>query len=418
MKVWYVFSQFPAPSETFAGTDVRVLRRLGVDVRAVNLRPSHPRAAELLQEWDLADLEVDAVRPGKLATGLAVMAWRPAALAWLMATILRDNWRQPVHVLKSLLALPRVFQLHRALAADPPDVVHLFWGHYASLLGLLVRHTCPEVGVTVFLGAYDLRTRYATSTTLARAAHAVFTHARANLPLLVEAGVPADKVQVVWRGVDFARLLAPGVARRPFRIATAGRLTPEKGMAEVVEAFARIQTDWPEASLCVMGEGPQRAALERRVQERGLRGVEFTGHLAHSEVFRRLAEAEVFLFLSREEHLPNAVKEAMAAGCACVVSRTWGIEELVQDGETGCVVAVGDVVGAAAAVGRLWREPAWRARLVARARAHLERHFDAARSMRRYVEVWESYLRGQGQDRPAAFPHGRGIEVTAQGRLS
>lgn len=373
-------------------------------MRAVNLRPSHPRATELLREWDLADLEVDAVSPGKLAAGLAAMALRPGWLAALVATILRDNWRQPVHVFKSLLALPRVFQLRRALAADPPDVLHLFWGHYASLLGLLVRRTCPEVVVTVFLGAYDLRTRYATSTTLARVAHAVFTHARANLPLLTGAGVPADKVQVVWRGVDFARLQAPGVARQPFRIATAGRLTPEKGMAEVVEAFARVQTNWPEASLCVMGDGPQRAALDRRVREQGLQGVEFTGHLAHGEVFRRLAEAEVFLFLSRQECLPNAVKEAMAAGCACVVSRTWGIEELVQDGESGCVVAEGDVAGAAAAVGRLWREPAWRARLVARARAHLERYFDAARSMRRYVEVWESCRRVQRRGRSAGLP--------------
>lgn len=387
-------------------------------MRAVNLRPNHPRAAELLREWDLADLEVDAVRPGKLAAGLAAMARHPAALAWLMATILMDNWRQPVHVFKSLLALPRVFQLRRALAADPPEVVHLFWGHYASLLGLLLRRTCPEVVVTVFLGAYDLRTRYATSTTLARVAHAVFTHARANLPLLTGAGIPAAKVEVVWRGVDFQRLQAPGVARRPFRIATAGRLTPEKGMAEVVEAFARIQADWPEASLCVMGEGPQRAALERQVREQGLQGVEFTGHLAHGEVFRRLAEAEVFLFLSRQESLPNAVKEAMAAGCACVVSRTWGIEELVQDGETGCVVAVGDVAGAAAAVGRLWREPAWRARLVARARAHLERHFDAVRNMRRYVQVWESCRQGQRRGGPTASPIGRGAEATARGRLA
>lgn len=404
MKVWYVFSQFPTPSETFAGTDVRVLRGLGVQVRAVNLRPSHPRAPQLLREWGLEGLEVDAVTPGKLLAGMGRMLCRPGLLIRLLGVIVRDNWRHPVQVGKSLLALPRVFQLLHALAAEPPEVLHLFWGHYTALLGLLVRWTQPRVVVTVFLGAYDLRTRYATSATLARQAHAVFTHARANVPLLVRQGVPADKVTVIWRGVDFARLQAPDVKRQPFRIATAGRLIPEKGMVEMVETFARVQAAWPEASLCVMGDGPLRASLERRVRERGLRRVEFTGHLPHTEIFLRLAAAEVFLFLSHEEHLPNAVKEAMAAGCACVVTRTTGIEELVQDGETGSVVEVGDVAGAAAAVDRLFRAPDLRERLVRRARAHLEAHFDARRNMARYVEVWEQCRAARDQRRDVVQP--------------
>ena len=404
VKVWYVFSQFPTPSETFAGTDVRVLRGLGVQVRAVNLRPSHPRALQLLREWGLEGLEVDAVTPGKLLAGMGQMLCRPRLLARLLGIILRDNGRQPVQVAKSLLALPRVFQLQRALAADPPEVLHLFWGHYAALLGLVVRWTQPRVAVTVFLGAYDLRTRYATSATLARQAHAVFTHARANVPLLARQGIPAEKVTVVWRGVDFARLQAPGVVRQPRRIATAGRLTREKGMVEVVETFARVQATWPEASLVIVGDGPQRASLERRVRERGLRRVEFTGHLPHAEVFRRLAGAEVFLFLSHEEHLPNALKEAMAAGCACVVSRTAGIEELVIPGEGGLIVEPGDLAGAAAAVDRLFRAPDLRERLARRARAHLEAHFDARRNLARYVEVWEQCRAGRDRGRSAVQP--------------
>lgn len=404
MKVWYVFSQFPAPSETFAGTDVRVLRELGVQVRAVNLRPSHPRAVALLREWGLEDLERDEVTPGKLLAGVGQMVRRPGLLTRLLGIIVRDNGRHPVQVVKSLLALPRVFQLHRALAADPPEVLHLFWGHYAALLGLVVHRTQPRVVVTVFLGAYDLRTRYATSATLARQAHAVFTHARANVPLLARQGIPPEKVRVAWRGVDFARLEAPGVVRQPRRIATAGRLTREKGMIEVVETFARVQATWPDASLCVMGDGPLRATLERRVRERGLRRVEFTGHVPHAEVFRRLAGAELFLFLSHEEHLPNAVKEAMAAGCACVVSRTTGIEELVIPDEGGLIVEAGDVAGAAAAVDRLFRAPDLRERLVRRAREHLEAHFDARRNLARYVEVWEQCRAGRDRGRGAVQP--------------
>jgi glycosyltransferase involved in cell wall biosynthesis len=94
----------------------------------------------------------------------------------------------------------------------------------------------------------------------------------------------------------------------------------------------------------------------------------------------------------------------MAARCACVVSRTTGIEELVAPGEQGFVVDAGDIAAAAACVGRLFREPALRERLVARAWAHLETHFDAARNMSRYRAVWEECLATRGQTGGEAQP--------------
>jgi glycosyltransferase involved in cell wall biosynthesis len=404
MTVWYVFSRFPAPSETFAGTDLRALRRLGVAARAVNLRPAHPRAAELLREWDLAGLEVDSVTPGKLLAGLGAMLCAPAKLTWLLRAILADNWRRPEQVFKSLLALPRVFQIHRWLAADPPEVLHLFWGHYAALLGLLVRRTHPEVVVTQFLGAYDLRTEYRTSVRLARVAHAVLTHARANVAVLARSGVDATRVRVVYRGMDLERFRYDGQPKIPGRVATAGRLVADKGMAEVLEAFAQVQREMPSASLCLIGDGPERAALERRARALGLRGVEFTGYLPHREVFERLCAAEVFLFLSWSEHLPNVVKEAMAARCACVVSRTTGIEELVAPGQWGLVVVARDTGAAAAGVLQLLRAPDLREQFADRALAHLREHFDAQASMCRYREIWEACRASSGGRRHALVP--------------
>lgn len=402
MHVWYVFSRFPA--ETFAGSDVRVLRSLGVRVEAVNLRFIPPGAGRLLAEWGIGDVPLDEVTWAKLARGCGEMLRRPGLLAWGLAIVLCDCWRRPVQLFKSLLALPRCFQLVGRLDADSPDVVHLFWGHYASLFGLLVRRLHPSRVVTMFLGAYDLRTAYPPSVRLAAAAHRVFTHARANLPLLAAMGVPSGWVEVVYRGVDFERL-GGGTERIPFRIATVGRLIPEKGMADVIESFAQVSTRLPGASLCVVGGGPQRRALELHVGALGLNRVEFTGSLAHREVLARLGEAEVFLSLSHEEHIPNVVKEAIAAGCACVVSRTAGIEELVQDGVHGFVVEVGDVAAAAAAVERLFADAGLRQRLAAAALGHLRARFDAQVNMRRYVEVWgEALPRGKG----GALVHQRG----------
>ena len=390
MRIWYVFSSFPAPTETFAGSDVRVLRELGAEVRAVNLRFDHRSSPELLRQWGLDDLDLDRVTIGKLVLGLWTMLGRPRLVAWLCGVILADNWRHPLHVLKSLLALPRVFDLHARLASDPPDVLHLFWGHYSSLLGLLVRRTHPEVVVTVFLGAYALRTGYASSARLARIGHGVFTHAIANRILLTELGVPAETVHVSYRGVDLQRVPARA-AHSGCRLSTVGKLCAEKGMAEVLEVFAAVRREVPAAELAVIGDGPQRRELEDVVRTAGLAGVEFTGYLPHGEILERLSRTDVLIFLSRKESecLPNVVKEAMAAGCACVVSRTWGIEELVQHGETGFVVEPTDVTGAARHVITLLRDPALREKMATRARDQIARHFDARRSMARYLAIWQ-----------------------------
>lgn len=403
MKVWYVFPQFPAPSETFAGNDVRALRELGAELRVLNLRPSHPASARLLREWDLEGLEVDECSPSKLVVGLGWMCRRPLVLSYLLRVIVHDNWRRPVHLAKSLLALPRVFSMHRTLQGGSPDVVHLFWGHYASLLGLAIRRTHPGVVVTMFLGAYDLRSRYRTSARLAKVADAVFTHARENLPLLDTLGIPVGQVSVVYRGVDLQRLQARPHQRVPFRIASAGYLVEKKGMAEVLGVFELVQRRWPKSSLCIIGDGPDRERLEGIVHRLSLASVEFTGFVEHRQVFERLCEAEVFVYMSTQDHLPNVVKEAIAAECACVVSRTVGIEELVCPGECGFVVEQGDFEAAARRVSDLFSEPDLRTRVVSRASAHLREDFDLQRSMTVYRDTWARLLADRRSvDRDAA----------------
>ncbi len=390
VRIWYVFSRFPASTETFAGTDVRILRELGATVRALNLRFNRRSSPGLLRQWGLAGLDVDRVTIRGLLRGCWTMLIRPRLLAWLCGVILMDNWRRALQVLKSFLGLPRVFELHARLACDPPDVLHLFWGHYSSLLGLLAHRTHPNVVVTLFLGAYDLRTGYASSVRLARVGDGVFTHAVANRTLLTELGVPAEAIHVSYRGVDL-RLFPVRDTDTGRRLATVGKLCAEKGMTEVLKVFAAVRREVPEAELAMVGDGPQRRELQRMTCSAGLTGVRFAGHLPHGEVLEQLSRTDVLVFLSRKasECLPNVVKEAMAAGCACVVSRTWGIEELVTHGETGFVVEPTDVAGAARYVIMLLRDPTLRERMAKNARAHIERHFDVRRSMARYLAAWQ-----------------------------
>ena len=97
----------------------------------------------------------------------------------------------------------------------------------------------------------------------------------------------------------------------------------------------------PPSSLTIVGGGPEKFNLKKISNYYNLDDlISFTGHISHENVFRFLSQSEIFLFLSvkASERLPNVVKEAMSVGCICVVSKTVGIEELIQDNINGYIV--------------------------------------------------------------------------------
>ncbi len=392
MKVAYVCMQFPAPAETFAATDIRMLREQGVEVEVFALRPAPPAAAETLAARGLAGLAVRQAGLRETLRGLLGMACQPLLTLRALCWLLRHDISRPGHCLRVLLLLPACFFVLAALRRRRPDIVHLFWGHYPSMLGWLVRRELPGVRLSMFLGAYDLACTLGISASLARQADHVFTHAHANLVQLEALGIDVTRVTVVHRGVDVRLLgrLTQGCTRQPGRWICAGRMLPSKGFERVIAAFAVAsrQAGGPQ-QLVLVGDGPARATLEQQARALEIAGrVHFTGFLPHARVVREMAAAEVFLLFSSKEgeRLPNVVKEAMFAGCLCMVCPTPGIDELIADGHTGIIVT-DDAPGSAAA--RLaYLSPVQRAAIGQNAHAFIVRHFDAATSMQHYLDQW------------------------------
>jgi len=119
-------------------------------------------------------------------------------------------------------------------------------------------------------------------------------------------------------------------------------LTGEKGVDVLLRS-------WGSEPLEIVGEGPQRAALERLAPP----SVRFRGALAAEEVPTLLADARALLMPSRSEGLPRVVAEAFAAGVPVIASRVGGLPELVRDGLNGLLVDPDDDDGWRAAVARL-----------------------------------------------------------------
>lgn len=124
------------------------------------------------------------------------------------------------------------------------------------------------------------------------------------------------------------------------RILFLGRLAPKKRVSDLIRAFDRITTGYPDAELVIVGEGPRKECLEALVADRGITGrVTFTGRVDTADVPRYYRSAELFVLPSVWEGHPLTVLEAWAAGCPVIASNVEGIAEFVDHGETGYLVA-------------------------------------------------------------------------------
>jgi glycosyltransferase involved in cell wall biosynthesis/GT2 family glycosyltransferase len=156
----------------------------------------------------------------------------------------------------------------------------------------------------------------------------------------------ADLFEAASRPVPDAWLAEPRAI--PVLLAC-GRLAPEKDPATTIEAFAIARRTRP-LRLIVLGDGPERAAIESRVAALGIGDdVKLLGHVEPAAPF--LARADVCVLSSRTEGMPTVAVEALALGTAVVATATAaGVHELIRDGRGGRLVPVGDAEALAAAI--------------------------------------------------------------------
>lgn len=177
--------------------------------------------------------------------------------------------------------------------------------------------------------------------------------------VLVRSGLEPRRVRVVHDGVDpddlhprrtGALRAASGVTDEVTLVGAVGALTRTKGHATFLRAAARVAELRPEVHFVVVGEGPERARLERRVREAGLEDrFHLPGHVERAG--RSLPDLDLFVMPSRDEGLGSAVLEAVAAGVPALVVRAGGLADMARAGLPS--VAPGDPEALAGAMARL-----------------------------------------------------------------
>ena len=155
-------------------------------------------------------------------------------------------------------------------------------------------------------------------------------------------GVPRDRVQILPHAIDLERFKSEVPPQdRGLDLLYIGRLLKSKRVDQILKVHARVREQIPNARLAIVGEGPERERLEALARRLGLENaVEFAGYRDDVERFYR--NARTFLLASEREGLPLVLVEAMCCGCVPISTRCGTIDDLIEDGRNGFLVAVGD----------------------------------------------------------------------------
>lgn len=402
--VAYLTGDYPKVSHTFILREVEALRALGIEVLTCSIRT--PDAAEFRGEEELrarADtfyVLAAARNPLRLLAAHA-RAFAHSPRGWLSALALA--WRIRPPGLKALLWQMFYFLeagvLAEHLRARGVQHLHNHFGNSSCSVAMLasvisgIPFSFTEHGPAIFFEAE----RWAIGEKVARARFVVaISHfCRSQLMLFSR---PADwgKIAIVHCGVT-----PSAYGRQPRgafgkRLIFVGRLDPVKGAPLLIEAFARILPDHPEARLTIVGDGPSRAGAEARARGLGIApSVTFAGFRAQTEVARMLEEADLLILPSFAEGVPVVLMEAMASRIPVIASRVAGVQELVGDGVTGFTVPPGDVATLAERIGRILSDPDAARAMGEAGRRVVEAEFDIAGESAWLAEILRGNARGR-----------------------
>lgn len=407
--IGYVVKRFPRASETFIAQEILELERQGAEVQILTLW-HNDIAAE--HRW-LHEIKAPITHCG--ATPLSD-AWkwlhrrslaRPQRAHWCEQALAeafaypdrrgRHRLREAVAVADAALEAG-VEHLHAHFANDPAFVAYL--AHLAS--GLPFSFTAH---------AKDVYAKALPAPTLRRVVeHSAFavTVSDDNQRHLTKMLGPraAANVRRLYNGVDLSSIAPGGSSGRRFAIACVARLIEKKGVDSLLRALVALERQGLDFRATIIGDGPQRPALEQLVAAAQLGArVSFTGMLPHEKVIAAVTAHDVFVLPARiaddgdRDALPTVLLEAMAAGLPCVSTPVGGIPEIIAHQQTGLILPSDRPLALAEALAELASQPELRAKMGRAGRARASELFDRQQNVAQLHRWFEQSCRGEAVSR-------------------
>jgi len=364
---------------TFGGAEKVSLNFLSnVDLKQIDLH-----LIALVRPWEKLPMLLEEVERLEISYSTLPVAIRPG--------------NDPLRVWRVIWALYRIFRQQRF------DLLHTH-GYFADICALPIARLFKIPALSTCHGFIDADRKLQLynrmdlwALRLCSRVIAVSDELRNGLE---KHGIAENKIKVITNAVPVPPLAAQndsdpccfrqqhGISQEEFVFVYIGRLSEEKGLPYLLEAFAELIRPAVRARLVLIGDGPQRKMLEQRVVELSLeQQVSLTGF--QKQISPWLAIADCFVLPSLTEGTPMALLEAMAAGAPIVATGVGGVPDVITNGVNGLLVPCADVDALQNSMSSLMVNPELREKYSREARKTVESRYSVQPWCQKILQIYQ-----------------------------
>lgn len=317
--------------------------------------------------------------------------------------------------MKGRFDLSVIRKLRQIIKDREIDIIHTH-GYKSDILGLIAAKSCGIPCLSTphgFSGktGWKLAAFIRIGTHMLRYFDAVAPLSEELLADMARFKVPGNRTRLIRNGVDLTEIdeviktcaTSSRAVDSPTTIGFIGQMIPRKGLPDLLEVFDRLYKQDPAIRLDLLGDGRQRAELEKQSKERASgEAVSFLGF--RSDRLERLSKFDLFVMTSSLEGIPRCLMEAMAMGVPVVAYDIPGVDQLVEHEVTGLLAPHGDKDALEQLCRKVLEDKQLSARLAANARQLIDDRYSAARMAREYESLFNELVNGDSNLSPS---HGK-----------
>lgn len=327
-------------------------------------------------------------QPHEIMMGIEVIRYRyffdwGETLAY-NSGIIANLKRNPFNYLLILpLLLSQLCAVIHLLRNRKIDIIHAHWSFPQGIIATLaIMLTRSNAKLVCTLHGSDLHFRKNIFRMMHRfvfkksTAITVVSHSLCDLA--VEIGAEPSKLTVIPMGLNAQKTFTlDGVTQQRANLLFVGRLIKSKGVSILLKAMAIITQTYPEQKLIIVGDGVERETLESLVKLLHIsNNVMFAGAKPHNQLPDFYKQASIFVSPTLSEGFGLTLAEALACGCAVVVSDLPAVQDIIENQKTGLVFEVGNVEALAQCIVNLLSDEALRNMLANQGREKVLMNFD------------------------------------------
>jgi colanic acid/amylovoran biosynthesis glycosyltransferase len=392
--VAYITNEFPSPLEPYVIDEIVELRRRGVQVICCSGKRVSPNDLSLADRVFWKETRFfQPLSDDELVRAMHRLASDPRNLWHLLRPLLWERGPLPSRRIRALAHTVMGAALAEQLAPLKVEHIHAHHGYFASWMALAAARLLG-IGFSFTLHGSDLLQRADLLSAKLRACQFCVTvsdfnrqHILRNYP-----STPSEKVIVQRLGVD--RVLswptpaAPAEAdHRRFCLLSVGRLHQVKNYRFLIQACAALRDQGLDFLCWIVGEGPERPALERQIMASGLQGrIYLIGQVPRADLPGYYRYADLVVMTSKSEGIPVVLMEAMAHEKLVLAPAITGIPELVEHQRTGFLYQPGSLPDFVSAVSWIQAHKTSLAGIQHAAAASIAASYNRQRNLRTFAE--------------------------------